>query len=105
MYSAGIRSTHESPYTVALKDFLNPPKVNAIGTAEYRGAKGDPIIVNATDDFKVTRVKITIKDSNGVIIEQGDADRQWRRASQSMGIQSRQNKPKPPRHENYGRGI
>jgi hypothetical protein len=52
---------------------MNAPKVNSIDATGYHGMIGDLIIVNATDDFKVTRVKIVITDVNGVITEEGDA--------------------------------
>jgi hypothetical protein len=73
LYATGRKGKHESSYTVALRDFMNPPEVSAIDATGYRGTPGDIILINATDDFKVTRVKLVVTDANGVVIEQGDA--------------------------------
>jgi hypothetical protein len=72
-YAARIKGKHESPYTVALKDFMNPPVVTAINAAAYHGNAGEVIFVAATDDFMVTKVTIKITDANGVVLEQGEA--------------------------------
>lgn len=73
LYAKGIKGKHESPYSVALADFLNPPKVRSIDTSDYHGAIGDIIKVHASDDFMVTKVNVVITDATGTILEQGSA--------------------------------
>lgn len=73
MYQKGITPRKHSAYLVALSDRLNAPQVHEIKVAEYNGAIGDSIVIDATDDFKVTRVRVTISDPDGTKVEQGFA--------------------------------
>ncbi len=57
----------------AVTDASHPPKIGKIDTANYRGQPGDHLLVEATDDFKVTAVQICIHHANGRLIEQGEA--------------------------------
>ncbi len=41
--------------------------------SNYKGAPGDTLLIHATDDFKVTAVSVTISNSNGIKVEQGNA--------------------------------
>jgi hypothetical protein len=72
-YAAAIDDRRHSAYAVALTDCMTAPKVNAVDTSHYKGIVGNPIFIRATDDFKVTDVQVTITDSNGNVIEQGNA--------------------------------
>lgn len=78
LYATGITESKKSARIVAVSDYLNPPKVHFIGTSGYMGDAGNTIVVNATDDFMVTRLEVTIKASDGTILETGlavkDAD-------------------------------
>ncbi len=73
LYETGITNKKHSAYTVAVSDYLIAPQVNFIQAMEYKGKVGDPIVVNATDDFMVTEVKITIVDAAGNEVESGAA--------------------------------
>ena len=76
---------HQSAYNVAWMDAWHPPAVHDIIANGYKGNAGDVILVHATDNFKVTRVSITILDSEGKIIEEGEAASQgvmWKYAAQ-----------------------
>ncbi len=73
LYTKGITESLKSARIVAVKDYLNAPKVRFIETVRYKGAVGNTIMVNATDDFMVTRVEIAITDSDGTILETGEA--------------------------------
>ena len=73
VYATGITDKKRTAFVVALSDYLNAPKVNAIKASDYTGAMGDVIKVHAKDDFKVTRVKVIILDSAGQKLEQGEA--------------------------------
>jgi len=73
IYTTGITEKNSSAYVVAMRDYLNAPEVEFIKDGDYLGAIGDPIIIKATDDFLVTRVKVIITDASGTRLEQGDA--------------------------------
>ncbi len=73
MYTTGITGSKRSAFHVALGDYLKAPKVNEIRTADYKGAVGDLITIEATDDFKVTRVRVIILGKNGTELERGEA--------------------------------
>lgn len=73
VYATGITQKKQSAYMVALSDVLNPPKVNEIKASDYNGNVGDEIRVDATDDFRVVRVRITIYDVDGNKLEVGEA--------------------------------
>ena len=57
----------------AVTDASLPPKIGKIDTGNYHGQPGDYLLVEATDDFKVTAVQICIHNANGHLIEQGEA--------------------------------
>lgn len=59
-----------SAYNVAFKDYTQAPVVESIDAKNYNG-KGSRIIVEATDDFRVVRVKIKIIGAAGQLIEEG----------------------------------
>jgi hypothetical protein len=72
MYYAA-RQDGQTAYNVAFADAFLAPKVNSIDTGNYHGAAGDTILVNATDDFKVTGVAVSIHNAAGDLVEEGDA--------------------------------
>src|SRR5260221_2057731 len=73
LYATGITTKKRNAYVVAVTDYLSAPKVSSIETIDYHGAIGNPIVVHATDDFMVTKVKIVITNAAGEVIEQGEA--------------------------------
>jgi hypothetical protein len=73
VYATGIRGKKRTAFAVALSDYLNAPNVSTINAGDYHGAVGDTIRIHAKDDFKVTRVKVTILNGAGQLLEQGDA--------------------------------
>jgi hypothetical protein len=62
-----------SAYNIAFRDYQKAPVVRGIDASEYSGAIGSTIEVNATDDFAVIKVKMSIRSSNGDLIEEGFA--------------------------------
>lgn len=72
LYDAAIRPDF-SAYTLAVADALRVPKVHEINTDNYTGTAGQLINVVATDDFKVTNVKVSIYKSTGELLESGEA--------------------------------
>ena len=65
-----------SVLNLALSDYIKAPKVDGIDSSAYQGAVGNQILIKASDDFKVDSVKVTILDSAGGVIEDGDAMQQ-----------------------------
>jgi hypothetical protein len=72
-YEKKISEKKKTARIVAMTDFLTPPEVTNIDALLYIGAVGNPIKVLADDDFEVTGVKIVITDSEGTVLESGDA--------------------------------
>ena len=58
---------------MANSDAWHAPVVNDIIANGYKGNAGDVIFVQATDDFRVASVKISIFDRAGALIEEGQA--------------------------------
>lgn len=73
VYQKGVTTKKFNAYLVAVSDSLNAPKVNKIKVADYEGSIGDIITIDATDDFKVTRVRVIILGSDGKKLERGEA--------------------------------
>jgi len=73
LYATGITHKKFSAHHVAVSDFLNAPEIHEIDAKDYHGNPGDIIRVRATDDFKVTSVKVIITDADGKVIETGEA--------------------------------
>jgi len=62
-----------TPFNLAVTDFCKAPVIDDISTAAYTGAAGSQIIVQATDDTKVTGVKVSITGGNGQLVEEAPA--------------------------------
>ncbi|GET49099.1 hypothetical protein RCZ02_19300 [Capnocytophaga felis] len=60
-------------YNVAVADMLQAPKIEQIDLSGYTGQVGDTIKVRAYDDFKVTSVTVHIYNSDGSLVEEGNA--------------------------------
>lgn len=73
MYETGITEKKTSAYLVALSDMLTAPVINFVKANWYRGAVGDIITIDATDDFKVTQVLVVITAADGTELESGKA--------------------------------
>ena len=91
MYQAKVNPKLNSAYVVAVKDFLSPPKILNLDITRYHGKIGNPIIVDAEDDFRVNLVRITIKDASGKTIERGQASRRISYSDQWIYIASVKN--------------
>jgi signal peptidase I len=62
-----------SGFSVAVTDYLKGPEITAIEASEYRGQVGDPIVIVAIDNFKVTDVNVQIRSAADALIEEGPA--------------------------------
>ncbi len=60
-------------YSRAMEDFMSAPVVKHIDTRNYHGAAGDSIVTRATDDFRVTGVRVEIFATDGTLLEAGNA--------------------------------
>jgi len=74
MYETSIPEGR-SVYQVALADFLNAPNIKEIDVTKYTGEVNSIIRIRVTDDFMVNSVSLTISNSDGSIVEQGQAMR------------------------------
>jgi hypothetical protein len=72
LYKA-VAAPDQSAFNLALRDAFLTPKVDQIDTSNYHGQAGERITIQATDDFKVTNVTVSIHDSAGNLIETGAA--------------------------------
>ncbi len=69
IYAELAKGTWKSPYNFALSDWWHAPVIHRI---ERR--KGQ-IRVEATDNIKVARVRVTVRDEQGKVLERGEATR------------------------------
>jgi hypothetical protein len=67
---------HRRACDLAIADFLRPPRILEIDLTGYSGAKGQTIPVQATDDFEVVELLVSISDLAGRVYEEGPATRQ-----------------------------
>jgi hypothetical protein len=63
----------QNAYNIAVRDAGIPPTITSIITRGYKGTVGNIIIVQAMDDFKVASVKVSIRNAENKIIEEGKA--------------------------------
>lgn len=66
-------STGRRAYNVAVADMLKAPKIDRIDLSNYGGQVGDIIRIRVYDDFKVKQVSVQIYNSNGTLLEEGEA--------------------------------
>jgi hypothetical protein len=55
------------------RDFFRPPQVSEIDLREYTGGADQLIVIDATDDFCVAAVDVTLRDAVGNVFEYGPA--------------------------------
>jgi hypothetical protein len=66
IYAELAKGTWRFPYNFALSDWFNPPVIHRI-----KRQKGH-ILVEATDNIMVAKVRVTILDGEGKVIEKGE---------------------------------
>lgn len=62
-----------SPFNTAMADFCKAPVITKVDVSNYNGSAGSTILINATDDFKVQAVHVSIFNGAGDVIEEGAA--------------------------------
>jgi hypothetical protein len=60
-------------YHIAMKDFLNAPRVTGVEYHAYLADQMKPIVISAEDDFEVVVVAVKLYDSHENLLEQGFA--------------------------------
>lgn len=58
----------------AVKDYLEAPVIEDVLVKGFTGKAGDTIVIYAFDNFSIASVKVTITDSEGNILEAGEAN-------------------------------
>lgn len=71
-YAARVRG-NQSAFNVAFKDAYFGPQLSNLRTEAYTGQPGQPILVQAVDNFRVTLVKVKIFAADGQLLEEGQA--------------------------------
>ena len=61
----------QTPYNVAVADFMHAPDIDEVNVSKYTGKVGDTITVSVTDDFKVSEVSVAIINQDGTEVEHG----------------------------------
>ncbi|MES2731206.1 MAG: hypothetical protein V4714_05635 [Bacteroidota bacterium] len=72
-YQAATDEIHPNPYTVAVADFLRGPDIEEIEFTNYTGKVGDTIRIRVMDNFRVDDVHVTIENTDGSLVEKGNA--------------------------------
>jgi len=72
-YEKAAKAKGKPLFSLTVADFFNAPVIDEVDLSGYSGQAGNPIIVRAHDDFKVTRLLVTVSDSSGEEIESGEA--------------------------------
>jgi len=75
-YAEQAKAEDISVYNVLLRDFMQAPNIGEVDLSQYTGKVGDPIAITATDDHAVQSVHVKIENSDGSLVEEGDAQQQ-----------------------------
>jgi hypothetical protein len=73
-YEKAAKTKGKPLFSLTVADFFNTPVVDEVDLSNYGGTAGDPIVVRAHDDFKVTHLQVAVSDANGQEIESGEAE-------------------------------
>ncbi len=58
---------------MAVADFFNAPDIENVDVSGYTGQPGDTINIRVHDDFLVKSVTVNITNSDGSLVEEGNA--------------------------------
>ena len=72
-YEAAARLRGKRTCDLAKADFAHPPAITDVDLSQHTGQPGQPIYVQAVDDFEVKSVQLTFTRLDGVLIEAGPA--------------------------------
>ena len=68
-----IAKKNQSAYNAAVLDALKGPELADLRTDGYSGSAGHSLTVQATDNFRVTKVSFGLFAPDGSLLEEGDA--------------------------------
>jgi hypothetical protein len=86
VYETAAKEKNKPAFALAVGDFLNAPKVDAIDLTGYTGKVGEKIVIRASDDIEVVSVTVAIRSADGGVLEQGAAafeEGSWRYTAQT----------------------
>ena len=72
-YQNAARVIGKRACDLAKADFIHPPAVRDVDFSAYSGQAGQPIVIEATDDFGVVEVLVSLNEIAGGAIEEGAA--------------------------------
>jgi hypothetical protein len=90
LYQAVVKCGQRA-FNIAVIDAMQAPVVESIQGENYHGHIGNPIIVRATDDFKVAAVVVSVYNQAGNLIEGGNAILQDNEGMNWLYIAQREN--------------
>lgn len=64
---------NQSAYNIAFKDYTTAPILHSVNYSAYTGAIGTKISCRITDVLAVVSVKVTLREDDGTLIEEGMA--------------------------------
>ena len=70
---AAVARPGQTAYNIAFADFFKGPELSLPNIGGYSGQPGQLLTVRAVDNFRVVQVAVTIMQSDGTIVEAGDA--------------------------------
>ena len=73
VYEQAAKESGKPLFSLTIADFFNAPVVDEVDLSGYAGAAGNPIVIHAHDDFKVTGVSVKVNRTDGQEIESGPA--------------------------------
>lgn len=76
LYAPKAKEEEITVFNVIVADFMKAPDIKALDLTDYLGRVGDPIRIVVEDDFAVERVVVTIENSDGSLVEEGEAVQQ-----------------------------
>ncbi len=74
MYQAACHG-HLNARNVAIQDYFSSPEIRAVDLSSYTGKGGQTVRIEAMDLIPLKSVQTRIQDSNGLLLEEGAAER------------------------------
>src|SRR5690606_18901039 len=71
--AAAVDGAWPTAFILTVADFFDAPSIDEVDVSAYTATAGDPIVIRASDDFEVTRVEVSLTDTDGTVLEEGEA--------------------------------
>jgi hypothetical protein len=72
-YEVAAQSRNIPLFALTVADYFNKPTITSADISTYNGKLGDKILIAAMDDFGVVKVQVNLLDSDGMVLETGQA--------------------------------